>query len=134
LNRALLVIADKDEAEQLIKRVGEALSLLNDYNARLAAEMEDRKKLKSMLHDFLHAQKELLLQAEKRHLVCFIFTKSLNSFELFGFFAQEYIEKLAKVQQVKEELKSHLQNLPEMNSEAGGSLAPLPSAGDLFRG
>jgi regulator of Ty1 transposition protein 103 len=65
----LLVIADKDEAEQLINRVGEALSLLNDYNARLAAEMEDRKKLKSMLHDFLHAQKELLLQAEKRHLV-----------------------------------------------------------------
>jgi len=47
---------------------------------------------------------------------------------------QEYIEKLAKVQQVKEELKSHLQNLPEMNSEAGGSLAPLPSPGDLFRG
>jgi len=31
--------------------------------------MEDRKKLKSMLHDFLHAQKELLLQAEERHVV-----------------------------------------------------------------
>ncbi|XP_059491062.1 regulation of nuclear pre-mRNA domain-containing protein 1B [Neocloeon triangulifer] len=106
-------LRDKDEAQQLIQRVGEALSLLNDYNARLAAEMEDRKKLKSMLHDFLHAQKELLLQAEERHV--------------------EYIEKLAKVQQVKEELKSHLQNLPEMNAETTGSLAPLPSAGDLFR-
>jgi regulator of Ty1 transposition protein 103 len=82
LNCALLVIADKDEAEQLINRVGEALSLLNDYNARLAAEMEDRKKLKSMLHDFLHAQKELLLQAEKRHLVRFF---NGQNFEFFTF-------------------------------------------------
>lgn len=81
LNCSLLVIADKDEAEQLINRVGEALSLLNDYNARLAAEMEDRKKLKSMLHDFLHAQKELLLQAEKRHLV----RLSNNRPDYFGF-------------------------------------------------
>ncbi|CAB3363621.1 Hypothetical predicted protein [Cloeon dipterum] len=109
----LTKLRDKDEAQQLINRVSEALNLLNDYNARLAAEMEDRKKLKSMLHDFLHAQKELLLQAEERHV--------------------EYIEKLAKVQQVKEELKSHLQNLPEMNAEVTGSLAPLPSAGDLFQ-
>ncbi|KAF4518620.1 hypothetical protein B566_EDAN005945 [Ephemera danica] len=108
-------LQDRMEAEQLSSRVGEAVSLLTDYNARLATEMEERKKLKQMLQDFLHAQKELLLQAEERHV--------------------EYLEKLQKVYQVRDELKSHLQNLPDLTQlpDATGGLAPLPSAGDLFR-
>jgi hypothetical protein len=40
--------------------------LLTDYNSRLAAEMEYRKKLTIMLRDFLQAQKDLLAQAEHR--------------------------------------------------------------------
>lgn len=42
------------------------MDLLNDYNARLAAEMEERSKLATMLRDFQAEQKELLSQAEQR--------------------------------------------------------------------
>ena len=48
---------------------------------------------------------------------------------------QELRQKLAKVQKVENELRAHLQNLPDIsklpNIKTGG-LAPLPSAGDLF--
>lgn len=47
-------------------QVNEAVELLNDYNSRLAAEMEERTKLAVMLRDFQAEQKELLAQAEKR--------------------------------------------------------------------
>lgn len=47
-------------------QVNEAVDLLNDYNARLAAEMEERTKLATMLRDFQAEQKELLSQAEQR--------------------------------------------------------------------
>lgn len=47
-------------------QVNEAVDLLNDYNARLAAEMEERTKLAAMLRDFQAEQKELLTQAEQR--------------------------------------------------------------------
>ena len=47
-------------------QVNEAVMLLTDYNSRLAAEMEYRKKLTTMLSDFLQAQRELLTQAEHR--------------------------------------------------------------------
>lgn len=47
-------------------KVNEAVELLNDYNSRLSAEMEERSKLTSMLRDFQAEQKELLVQAEKR--------------------------------------------------------------------
>lgn len=46
--------------------MNEAVDLLNDYNARLAAEMEERTKLAAMLRDFQAEQKELLAQAEQR--------------------------------------------------------------------
>lgn len=57
---------DKASAEKLAEQVNEAVQLLTDYNSRLAAEMDDRKKLGSMLQDFIQAQKDLLLQAEDR--------------------------------------------------------------------
>lgn len=50
----------------LFVQVNEAVELLNDYNARLAAEMEERTKLAAMLRDFQAEQKELLAQAEQR--------------------------------------------------------------------
>lgn len=40
--------------------------ILHDYNARLCAEMDDRKKLTTMLKDFQTEQRELLAQAEQR--------------------------------------------------------------------
>ncbi|XP_063244707.1 regulation of nuclear pre-mRNA domain-containing protein 1B [Bacillus rossius redtenbacheri] len=107
-------LTDKAQGERLAGQVGEAVKLLTDYNARLAAEMEDRKKVTTMLHDFMQAQKDLLLQAEQR--------------------IEEYTEKLQKVYAVRQEVKSHLQNLPDLTQlpDVTGGLAPLPSAGDLF--
>jgi regulator of Ty1 transposition protein 103 len=62
----ILLLADKASAEKLSVQVNEAVHLLTDYNGRLAAEMEYRKKLTTMLRDFLQAQKDLLAQAEHR--------------------------------------------------------------------
>ena len=76
--------------------------------------MEDRKTLTRLLHDFTASQKELFAQAEER--------------------LQEYKEKLMKVYQVREELHSHIQSLPDMSQlpDVSAGLPPLPSAGDLF--
>lgn len=59
-------IEDKDAALRLAKKVNDAVSLLKDYNARLAAEMTERNKLTVMLKDFQREQQELLAQAEQR--------------------------------------------------------------------
>lgn len=55
----------------LFVKVNEAAQILHEYNSRLSAEMEDRKKLTTMLKDFQAEQRELLAQAEQRHKVCF---------------------------------------------------------------
>jgi hypothetical protein len=62
----VILLTDKTSAEKLSAQVNEAVHLLTDYNSRLAAEMEYRKKLTTMLRDFLQAQKDLLAQAEHR--------------------------------------------------------------------
>lgn len=107
-------LEDKATAEKLAVQVNEAVQLLLEYNSRLAAEMEDRKKVSSMLRDFIQAQRELYAQAEQR--------------------LEEYKEKLQKVYVVRQEIKSHIQNLPDLTQlpDVTGGLAPLPSAGDLF--
>lgn len=53
---------------------------------------------------------------------------------LYVFLLQEYTEKLEKVYVVRQEVKSHIQNLPDLTQlpDVTGGLAPLPSAGDLF--
>lgn len=65
-----------------------------------------------------------------------VFTRDLftYSFLLFMNFSQEYKAKQEKVQLVRQELKSHLENLPDLTKlpDPAGGLAPLPSAGDLF--
>lgn len=63
---ALAKIEDKDSALKLSAKVNDAVQLLKDYNARLAAEMTDRNKLTVMLKDFQREQQELLAQAEQR--------------------------------------------------------------------
>lgn len=107
-------IKGKDEGEELLRKVNDAVALLTDYNTRLVCEMEDRKKVFSMLHDFIQSQRDLIDQAEQR--------------------LQEYQGKLQKVCQVRQEVNTHLQNLPDLAQlpSVKGGLAPLPSAGDLF--
>lgn len=64
----------------------------------------------------------------------FVFFCSFDH-SLFGFMSlQEYKQKLARVTQVRKELKSHIQSLPDLSllPNVTGGLAPLPSAGDLF--
>ena len=70
--------------------------------------------LKQMIKDFLAAQKDLLAQAEER--------------------LEIYRDKLDKVNTIKDDLKSHIQSLPDLTQlpDVTGGLAPLPSAGDLF--
>ncbi|KAJ8947372.1 hypothetical protein NQ314_008621 [Rhamnusium bicolor] len=58
-------IEDKEAAEKLSVQVGEAVHLLSQYNMRLSAEMDHRKKVAIMMRDFLHVQEELLAQAER---------------------------------------------------------------------
>ncbi|XP_030372623.1 regulation of nuclear pre-mRNA domain-containing protein 1B [Scaptodrosophila lebanonensis] len=107
-------LEDKDKAKSLAKQVNEAVDLLNDYNSRLAAELEERTKLASMLRDFQAEQKELLAQAEQR--------------------LEEHKKKLAKMLGLQKEIHDHLSNLPDLTQlpDVTGGLAPLPSAGDLF--
>ncbi|XP_070600432.1 regulation of nuclear pre-mRNA domain-containing protein 1B isoform X1 [Erythrolamprus reginae] len=107
-------ITDKEAAERLSKTVDEACLLLAEYNGRLAAELEDRRQLARMLIEYTQTQKDVLTEKEKK--------------------LEEYKQKLARVTQVRKELKSHIQSLPDLSllPNVTGGLAPLPSAGDLF--
>lgn len=57
-------LADRSSAEQLSVAVNEAAALLADYNGRLQAEMETRRKVLTMLRDYTIAQRQLLQQAQ----------------------------------------------------------------------
>ncbi|XP_061113674.1 regulation of nuclear pre-mRNA domain-containing protein 1B [Conger conger] len=107
-------IADKEAAESLSQTVDEACLLLAEYNGRLAAELEDRRQLARMLTEYIHSQRGALSERERK--------------------LEEYKQKLARVTQVRKELKSHIQSLPDLSllPNVTGGLAPLPSAGDLF--
>ncbi|XP_026055408.1 regulation of nuclear pre-mRNA domain-containing protein 1B-like isoform X1 [Carassius auratus] len=107
-------ITDKQAADKLSKTVDEACLLLAEYNGRLAAELEDRRQLARMLTEYIQSQREALSEREKK--------------------LEEYKQKLARVTQVRKELKSHIQSLPDLSllPSVTGGLAPLPSAGDLF--
>ncbi|XP_006621254.1 regulation of nuclear pre-mRNA domain-containing protein 1B isoform X2 [Apis dorsata] len=107
-------LADRAAADQLSVAVNEAAALLADYNGRLQAEMEDRRRLLTMLRDYTLAQRQLLQQAQAT--------------------LEDYKEKLKKVCAVRSEVKSHISNLPDLTQlpDVTGGLAPLPSAGDLF--
>ncbi|KAG5870074.1 hypothetical protein JTB14_008446 [Gonioctena quinquepunctata] len=107
-------IEDKEAAEKLSLQVGEAVHLLSQYNNRLSAEMDHRKKVSVMMRDFLQVQEELLAQAERN--------------------LEEYQEKLLKVFNVRTELHNHIRNLPDLTQlpNVTDGLAPLPSAEHLF--
>ncbi|XP_014207985.1 regulation of nuclear pre-mRNA domain-containing protein 1B [Copidosoma floridanum] len=107
-------LKDNLSAERLSLAVNEATALLDDYNGRLQAEMKDRKRLSAMLRYYTLSQQQLLQQAESR--------------------LEEYKQKLKKTRALREKVKSHVPNLPDLTQlpDVTGGLAPLPSAGDLF--
>lgn len=49
-------LRDKNEAEQLSRRIDEACDILNHYNGRLAKELEDRKQISFKLTAYLRYQ------------------------------------------------------------------------------
>ncbi|KAG8005184.1 Regulation of nuclear pre-mRNA domain-containing protein 1A [Nibea albiflora] len=85
-------ITDKESGERLSRLVEEACMLLADYSGRLAAEIDDRRQLTRTLTVFLQSQKDGLVQNEQK--------------------LEEYKRKLARVTQVRKELRSRLNNLP----------------------
>lgn len=108
-----------------------------------------------MLTEYISSQREALTEREKKLEVislqsakffytCDTFRASVTRvFEpgmckcnrtLLVWCLQEYKQKLARVTQVRKELKSHIQSLPDLSllPNVTGGLAPLPSAGDLF--
>ncbi|KAM9308260.1 regulation of nuclear pre-mRNA domain-containing protein 1A [Gastrophryne carolinensis] len=107
-------ITDKASGDQLAKMVDDACMLLADYNGRLAAEIDDRKQLTRMLSDFFRSQKDVLDEKEQQ--------------------LEEYKCKLAKVSQVRKELKLRIQNLPDLSRlpNVTGSQIHLPYASGLY--
>ncbi|XP_076055472.1 regulation of nuclear pre-mRNA domain-containing protein 1A isoform X2 [Oratosquilla oratoria] len=97
-------LQDTHAGKALHEEVECALALLESYNKRLAEEMEARKAVARMLHDYITHQKDLLAQAEEK--------------------LEEHRQKLHKVQKVRTELKAHLQNLPDISK--------LPSITGVF--
>ncbi|KAK3603880.1 hypothetical protein CHS0354_042886 [Potamilus streckersoni] len=111
---SVLKVHDKEDAEKLSAKVDDACMLLTNYNNRLTEELEERKRVAKMLRQFIVSQREQLQNSEKKLM--------------------EYQAKLAKVATVRQELKSHIQNLPDLTllPDVTEGLKPLPSAMDLF--
>lgn len=91
--------------------------MLAGYNKRLREELEERKEIQELLDAFIWQQIYLLRSAKKR--------------------LKEFQDKMERVTAVKEELKYHLASLPDftqmpIRGAKAGSLAPLPTVGDLF--
>lgn len=89
----------------------EAKEMLNAYNTRLAQELQRRIHLATQLAFFMEGERRELTKAEH----------NLNDLQ----------DKLKKVVSAREELISHLDNLPDLSQLP--SVTPLPSAMDLFK-
>ncbi|XP_048848445.1 regulation of nuclear pre-mRNA domain-containing protein 1A-like isoform X1 [Brienomyrus brachyistius] len=107
-------ITDRESGERLSRLVEEACLLLADYSGRLAAEIDDRRQLTRTLALFLQSQRNGLAQNEQK--------------------LEEYKHKLARVSQVRKELRSRLGGLPDLSllpSVTGGHVH-LPSSEGLY--
>uniref|UniRef100_A0A9J7ZVM6 Proton-coupled zinc antiporter SLC30A8 n=1 Tax=Cyprinus carpio carpio TaxID=630221 RepID=A0A9J7ZVM6_CYPCA len=107
-------VTDKESGERLSRLVEEACMLLADYSGRLAAEIDDRRQLTRTLAVFLQSQRDGLAQNEQK--------------------LEEYKRKLARVSQVRKELRSRLSSLPDLSRlpNVTGGHVRLPSSGDLY--
>ncbi|KAF5890059.1 zinc transporter 8-like, partial [Clarias magur] len=103
-------ITDKDSGERLSRLVEEACMLLADYSGRLAAEIDDRRQLTRLLALFLQSQRDGLAKNEQK--------------------LEEYKRKLAQVTQVRKELRSRLNNFPDLSRlpNVTGAHVRLPSS------
>ncbi|ELT89785.1 hypothetical protein CAPTEDRAFT_170579 [Capitella teleta] len=110
-------LKDQNEATELSKKVEEACALLRPKSNTLVFMLN-----KSPLGDDLQA--DLTVDHKKFCNQCF----KINSSQIFK-------KKLGQVESVRQELHSHLQSLPDLSLLPGvhAGLAPLPSAGDLFK-
>ncbi|XP_064398184.1 regulation of nuclear pre-mRNA domain-containing protein 1B-like [Halichondria panicea] len=111
----LTKIKDKATLEELAEKVEEASKVLQEYITRLDAELQERNDIQELLDAFIWQQKSLLKTAKKN--------------------LKDHQSKLESISNVREELKSHLANLPDLSKLPMGkmkSLEPLPSVGDLF--
>ncbi|XP_062869185.1 regulation of nuclear pre-mRNA domain-containing protein 1A-like [Trichomycterus rosablanca] len=88
-------VTDKDSGERLSRLVEEACMLLADYSGRLAAEIDDRRQLTQLLTLFLQSQRDGLTKNEQK--------------------LEEYKCKLARVTQVRKELRSRLNSMPDIS-------------------
>ncbi|XP_076157726.1 regulation of nuclear pre-mRNA domain-containing protein 1A-like [Alosa pseudoharengus] len=106
-------ITDKESGERLARAVEEACMMLADYSGRLAAEIDDRRQLTRTLALYLQSQKEGLSHNEQK--------------------LEEYKRKLARVSQVRKELRSRLNSLPDLSllPSVTGTPVQLPAA-DLY--
>jgi regulator of Ty1 transposition protein 103 len=86
---------------------------LDGYNNRLKQELKDRKTISSKLLEYTEFQMKELENDEK--------------------LLREWDEKFKNALHLKNELRIHLESLPDLNSiEKVAEVTPLPSAGDLF--
>ncbi|KAM9776490.1 regulation of nuclear pre-mRNA domain-containing protein 1A-like [Syngnathus typhle] len=85
-------ITDKESGARFSRQVDDACMLLADFSGRLAAEIDDRRQLTRTLTSFLQSQRDGLVHNEHK--------------------LEEYKRKLARVSQVRKELRSRLNNLP----------------------
>lgn len=94
-----------EQVEQLTGQVEEATVLLEEYNARLEGELEERRRVGVMLASFLTSQRELLAQAEER--------------------VEELQGKMERFQVVREGLDQHINSLPNIpalpSKDSGGA-------------
>ncbi|XP_028819222.1 regulation of nuclear pre-mRNA domain-containing protein 1A-like isoform X2 [Denticeps clupeoides] len=107
-------ITDKESGERLSRMVEEACLLLADYSGRLAAEIDDRRQLSRTLTLFLQSQRQGLVHNEQK--------------------LEEYKQKLARVTQVRKELRTRLSSLPDLSHlpSVMATAVHLPSPADLY--
>jgi regulator of Ty1 transposition protein 103 len=111
----LTKIKDKAAADELEVKLVEAEKVLGDYVRRLQEERKERRDLQELLEVFIWQQKQQLRDCKNK--------------------LKHYQAKLERVTGVKEELTLKLARLPDLSklpTSSHGSLAPLPSVGDLF--
>lgn len=60
------LFTDTAEADALAQTVDEACVLLANYNGRLSDELTERKRVAKMLRNYIMAQKNALVESERK--------------------------------------------------------------------
>ncbi|CAL8082997.1 unnamed protein product [Calicophoron daubneyi] len=115
-NKAKEIINNASEPKQheLVNRISECASRLDNYNVKLKDEAAQRSQLSLQLRAYHSKIRERITQAQQE-------MEELNS-------------KLAHGNALKAELAKHVSNLPDLHllPDMTVGLDPLPTVGDLF--